>query len=281
MGSATRASTKKNAIKHTEADDQRRNDKRVSPTETSRFDEAVNQPTQTDGNDCGSQPIHVLRRCASALGNMLQGNGDHSDSEWKVEEECPSPGSMLNEPTAKNRPKSGCNCGKAGPGADGSTAFLLVKGCTDKGQASWHQKRSAQSLNRSGDYQLMNVWRHATPCRGNCKDCNADQEGAAASEQIANRTADQDERAEKQTIRLNYPLHVNHGRAEAGLESRQCDIHDRAVDEGHAGCENCRSQDPRSRRRLARGNRGPGSDREFIARWSHRRYDNRAAREGA
>jgi hypothetical protein len=65
------------------------------------------------------------------------------------------------------------------------------------------------------------------------------------AEQIAERAAHQNQRREQQSIGFDDPLHVHHGCMKAGLQRRQSNIDDRAVDESHAGTENGGGKYPR------------------------------------
>src|SRR3984957_6864639 len=96
---------------------------------------------------------------------MSQRNRDHGGGEWKVDEKCPSPGSVLDEPTTQNGTQGCGHGGGTGPGADGSTAFRLVKRRADNCEASRHQERSSHSLNGAGDYELPNCGGQPAPRR--------------------------------------------------------------------------------------------------------------------
>ena len=64
---------------------------------------------------------------------------------------------------------------------------------------------------------------------------SSDDEHQAAPKHIAQRTADENQGAQEQSIRLDHPLHIDNRCLEAGLKRWQRDIHGCAVDECHAG----------------------------------------------
>ena len=55
---------------------------------------------------------------------------------------------------------------------------------------------------------------------------------------------DENQRTQKQTIRLDHPLHIHHCRVKATLHRGQSDVDDCTVDECHAGTENRCSENP-------------------------------------
>src|SRR5205085_8738659 len=99
-------------------------------------------------------PIDVTRNGAAALRNPPKRDDDHGCGERKINEECPAPGGVLDQPSAENRPNRGCDGGKTRPGADRLAASFLVEGRTDDCEAAGDEQRSAHTLNTSRDDQL-------------------------------------------------------------------------------------------------------------------------------
>src|SRR6266566_8027461 len=75
--------------------------------------------------------------------------------------------------------------------------------------------------------------------------------------------------AQKQSISLDNPLHVDYGPAESSLNRGQCHIHDGAVDEGHAGSQDRDGEDPRFGRFCARDAGMAGLNYRLVAWWLH------------
>src|SRR5580704_7197318 len=92
----------------------------------------------------------------------------------------------------------------------------------------------------------MNAQGGAAKCRCHGEYCYANYEYQTAPEQVPERTSDQNERAQKQAIRLDHPLHIDNGCVKVDLDSGQGDVDDRAIDESHARAENRRDQYPDS-----------------------------------
>jgi len=67
-------------------------------------------------------------------------------------------------------------------------------------------------------------------CNQNPKKQPVEKNDTLSAKQIAERPADKNQRAQEESVRLDHPLYVHHGRVKAGLEHRQSDIYDRAID---------------------------------------------------
>src|SRR5277367_4480455 len=102
---------------------------------------------------------------------------------------------MFDQPAAEHGAECASDCGEAGPGANGSAAILLVKGRADDREAPGNEESCARSLDGAGDHQLINVGGKAAPPRSDGEHRDASQEYSAASPQVTNGTADQNERS--------------------------------------------------------------------------------------
>ena len=80
--------------------------------------------------------------------------------------------------------------------------------------------------------------------RSQGEDRYTQDEHQAAAKQITKRTPDENQRSQEESVGLDHPLHINYRCMKAGLERRQSDIDDGAVDEGHAGTDNGRGEYP-------------------------------------
>src|SRR2546423_1740657 len=85
--------------------------------------------------------------------------------------------------------------------------------CSDNRQTARYQKRGTDSLQRSSDYQGAGTGRNAAPDRGGCKPKNADQKDSLAPELVAQRSADEDQRAEEERVGFDHPLDIGDRRA--------------------------------------------------------------------
>src|SRR5580692_8378118 len=172
----------------------------MCPTQVDRFDEPVNQTSQSKRHQKSSNPIDAACSGTAALGNMAKRNGDHGRRNREIDEEHPAPRSMLDQPSPEHRPNSGSDCGEAGPGADCLSAAFLVERCADNRKAARNEQCSSHALNASGDDQLMNVQRNSATSRSHREDGGSDDEDQATSEQVAERTTDENQGSQKQSV---------------------------------------------------------------------------------
>ena len=75
--------------------------------------------------------------------------------------------------------------------------------------------------------------RHAASDRGDREERDADQEQAPVSEEIAEPPAEQQKAAEGEQIGIDDPGERRLGEAEVLPDRRQCDVHDRRVEDDH------------------------------------------------
>src|SRR5918992_517243 len=74
-------------------------------------------------------------------------------------------------------------------------------------------------------------------------------------EDVAERSADQDQRAEREQVRLDDPLLLGQAAVEVLADRRECDVDDRAVEEHDARAEDRGEQ----REPLGAADRGPAT----------------------
>src|SRR5581483_7420977 len=73
--------------------------------------------------------------------------------------------------------------------------------------------------------------------RGDAEAGDPDQEQAARPEEVTERAADEEQRPERQQVRVDDPLLEGEAAAQVPLDRRQSDVHDRRVDEDDDGAE--------------------------------------------
>ena len=176
---------------------------------------------------------------------------------------------MLNEPAAEEGPQRRHDRGSAGPGANGLTAAVFVEGGTDNREAAGNEERRADSLNAAREDQMMDGRGNTATGGGEGEDHNTEEENPAATIQVAEGASDEDQGGQQEPIGFDDPLDIDDRCVKAGLESRQGDIDDGAINERDAGTEDGRGEDPGS----GLGSTGSygvvGPDFGFIGRGSH------------
>src|SRR6478752_1874991 len=168
-------------------------------------------------------------------------------SQGDINEEDPMPRSMLGQPSAKDRAKSGRHCRESGPRPDSFTTRIFVKNRTDDGETTRHQECSGDTLHRAPQHQFSYAERKSTANRSNCETSYAAQKHGTSAERVSKRSADQNQSGKKQSVRLNDPLDIYHGGVKLRLQCRQSYVDGGAVNECHARSENRGGKHPPAR----------------------------------
>src|SRR5438067_2243537 len=105
---------------------------------------------------------------------------------------------MFDQPAPDYWPDSGGDGTQARPRPDGASTFLLRKRTADDRETARHQQRRANSLGRAGSNELTDVGRESAPCRCQREQGDANQENAASSIVISERSADKQQRGEQE-----------------------------------------------------------------------------------
>ena len=96
------------------------------------------------------------------------------------------------------------------------------------------------ALQRATDDQHARGSRDAADDRRGGEEDDAEQEHSLAAELIAQRPADQNQRAQQQRVGFDHPLDVGDRRVKVSLKRGQRDVDDGGIDERHARREDCR-----------------------------------------
>ena len=152
---------------------------------------------------------------------------------------------MLDEPAAQDRADGGGDGGEAGPGADGAAAICFVECGADDGEAAGHKKRGAQALHGSRQNQFVNAGRETAGDGAKRKMVTPMRNMRRRPYRSPSDPPTRINAPRQQAVCFDDPLDVGDGAAKLGLQRRQSHVHHGAVDEGHAGTENGRGQNPR------------------------------------
>jgi hypothetical protein len=88
------------------------------------LDERENNGADTGRRQCDSRPVEPLRRVGGArLRHAPERYREHDKREWKIDEEDPAPGEVLDEPAAKDGAHRSGDRRERRPRANGATAF--------------------------------------------------------------------------------------------------------------------------------------------------------------
>ena len=154
--------------------------------------------------------------------------------ERKVQKEHRAPADVFDQPAARDRTNRGSDRAEARPRADRPAPFGIVECGADDRQAARHQEGGADALQRAaGDQHPGDVASAAEDGGGGKEDMPA-RKTRLRPNWSPMEPPIRIKSAEHQRIRFDDPLDVGNGRVKVGLERRQRDVDDRAVEKRHA-----------------------------------------------
>ena len=103
-----------------------------------------------------------------------------------------------------------------------------------------HEQRAGDALQRARRDQQADARRERAQHRGRAEAADAEREHAPLAVEVAERAADQDQRAERQQVAVDDPLLPGEAAAEPALDRRQRDVDDGAVEQRDARAEDRR-----------------------------------------
>ena len=200
--------------------------------------------TSMPGTEAGSRVSGTWRSAtattAAASGTLIR----------KMRRHDPTPTS--HPPT--NGPMAAATPGQPRPGTDRPRTVAGRERRLKDGEAARREQRPADSLERPGGHKPPGGRSQGAQQRRGREPDHAREEHAPAAEPITQRTADQDQRRQRQRVGVQDPLQARYARAQLGAERGQRDVHDGGVEKRDARSQHGGKQDPPRLRR-------PPSDR--------------------
>ena len=151
-----------------------------------------------------------------------------------IDEEADAPGQPVGNKAAENKAEAGANSrdrGVIGEGARALGSFGEVR--RQQRERRWRKDRGADALDGARAEQPGGRLRESDGERSDGKQPKADDEHAAAAENVAGARAEQQQTAERQRVGVLHPREVGVGEAEALLDFRQAGDDDRDVEHDH------------------------------------------------
>ena len=185
------------------------------------LDKRVGEPDQADRDKTRADEIEsraaVRLRVVAAPG---QGEGDGDGRERDVDQEHPPPRDGLHDDAAKRRPADRRETRQRGPETD-RPAGLARPGHAEQRQARRRQHRTTYSLQSAAadQHRLARRKRREEGCKR--EEDDADDERAAETDAVADRTAHEVERRERERVGEVDPLLAAEAEPEVLLHLRQ------------------------------------------------------------
>lgn len=179
---------------------------------------------------------------------MPQGDGHADQRGGDVQQEDPAPARPVHQPATEERSDGGPDAAEARPQADGPGPVGGVEGGLDDRQRTGSEQRPADALEHAGRDEDADVRGQPANQRRGGEPHHADDEDPPAPEAVAERAAEQDQPGQREHVAVDGPLERGEARVQVTADGRQGDVDDRRVQQGHAGPEDRRQQDPLPRR---------------------------------
>src|SRR5579862_2238861 len=112
---------------------------------------------------------------------------------------------MLDEPSTEYRTNRGRDRGEAGPRPDRPPTLFLGKISADESQAAGYQQRPSNALETPRDNKLPDVRRQSAPGRGYREQHDTGREDLAAAVEVPERSANEEQRSQKESVRFHDP----------------------------------------------------------------------------
>src|SRR5262249_28587281 len=137
-----------------------------------------------------------------------------------------APGDGRDEPAADERADEERDPGPGGPGPDRGAALLALEEHRDRCEGRGREQRSGHALGRARGDQRALVPRDRAQHRRDCERDDPDHEHPPLPEEVPERPADKDQRAQREQARVDSPLLEREAAAEVALHRGQRDVHD-------------------------------------------------------
>jgi hypothetical protein len=169
-----------------------------------------------------------------AAGTRRHGDVDErqrDQDERDVHREDQPPRRRVDEVAAGERPDDGGDPGPRRPRADGGGPLLPPRERRDDHrQPARRQQRAERTLERPTRDQDLDARRDRAQQRHDPEAANADREHGPFPIDVAERSADQDQRGEREQVGVRYPLLARQAAAEIAADRRQGDVHRRRIE---------------------------------------------------
>ena len=213
------------------------------PDDRAALDQRVGAERKAGGGRHRAGQVQAGRAGRPALGDVTAGD-QHAQRERQVDEERQAPRDAVDQVAAHERTDGSGDAAEPRPHAHRGRPVIGVERRRDDGQAAGDEQGGAHPLHRAGGDEDPDVRRQAAQDRGGREAGQAQEEHALAAVPVAERAAEQHERAEGDEVGVHHPLQLGGARVEVLRDGGQGDVDDRAVEEGDPGAEHRREEDP-------------------------------------
>ena len=214
------------------------------------LDQGVHESSEADGRGGGADEVGSLAGLwVAALGHVTERHEERRRGEGDVDEEHEPPRHGVDEPAAEERADRGGRAGQAGPRADRGTVIFRAEAGGDEGEAARHEHGPAHALEGSRRDQCADARREAAQDGRGGEPDQPEHEQTPAAVLVAERAAQQEQRAQGQQVAVQGPLQSREPAAQVVADVGQRHVHDRRVEERDPRAEDGGEDHPPTTRR--------------------------------
>ena len=201
------------------------------------------QRSQGTGGQARAEPVE-LARAVHAFIDETPGDQDGGQGHGDVDIENGAPADAADQPAAQRRPDRARDRAGCGPGSDRAAARFASKGTAQDAQTVGHQEGRADALRNPCRQQDLEIGGERAAHRSQGKYHDPADQHSLATELIASRTAQQQQRRQGQQIGVDHPRQVRGATLQIAGDRRQCDVGHRSVDKCQARRQHGRDDRP-------------------------------------
>src|SRR5580700_490716 len=194
-------------------------------------DESVDQQPESERRERRADDVDPPNgRIIATLRNSAE-HAEYYDRNRDVNYENVAPRKLLRQPTADNRAGGRRQGRETRPETDRAAPLFARVGGADQRQAAGRQQRSADPLDAARRDEHLDTAGERARDGGRREEHDAAREDLAAAVEVAQRSAQQNQRREEERITFDHPLRLAAGGVKLALKHGQRHVDRRAVDE--------------------------------------------------
>ena len=232
---------------------------RIAPSEVGLTDEGVDRPGQADRAQHRTHVVDLRVGPARQRGHRREDDRQRDRHQRHVDRKDPAPACDLDQLAPDQRPEDPRSRPRRSRIRSPPRA-PRPEGHHDHRQRARCQQRSEHPLQRAAGDQHLEGGRQRAQQRYHAESADPDREDAALAEQVAQRSADQDQRTKREQVGVRDPLLGRRPPPRSSRDGRQRDVDDGCVEPRHPGAEDGRQQHHALLRSFRTSPRRPWSD---------------------
>ena len=218
---------------------------RARPVRRRPFDQGVDDAGEPERQHRATGNVDLADRVGIAsFRYVLQRDRHRRGDERQVDEEHEPPRHGVDQVATEKWTDRGRDATEPRPRPDRAPAVLLSERRGDDREAARYERRGGDALQTPRADEQWRCRRDAAQERRAAEADEPDEKHLATPEEVAERSADDEQRSEREQVAGQHPLQVGEVGVQVLGDRRQRRVDDRAVEEGDTRPEHCRGDDP-------------------------------------